>query len=408
MRWIYFDASDPNESAPHASIMRSIDDWWHQFACKAKDLDDLFSRRSEWDLPAWMELHLHAISPELMWEYGQAVRGDGHRLVITPEPAKHLRPMVQTLLERAPSLPEWEFYSYRLPEDLDMAHQMVTVRAGGDLSGTLAAAKIGQHNRIDLCYYSRATRGTDDQQALHNAFVATETLLGEELLDKWVGLIAVDSLREPKGVAKLLNRGRQDIRGLIPLERLQPTVVALVASIQDQLSDKPLYVLQPEVGARDSQAKGLLVESEPNPADDYPLRQDLFVAIGEYENLYRALHGDECFYSERYSRHGETFCYLKLDGAAGLEEEKFPDRASIEDALNEILVPARAGCVIGGGTGLRYSYIDLALADVDAALPLIKSRLRAGNINQRSWLLFFDAPLAHEWIGVYDESPAPP
>ena len=127
MRWIYFDASDPNESAPHASIMRSIDDWWHQFACKAKDLDDLFSRRSEWDLPAWMELHLHAISPELMWEYGQAVRGDGHRLVITPEPAKHLRPMVQTLLERAPSLPEWEFYSYRLPEDLDMAHQMVTV-----------------------------------------------------------------------------------------------------------------------------------------------------------------------------------------------------------------------------------------------------------------------------------------
>jgi hypothetical protein len=71
-------------------------------------------------------------------------------------------------------------------------------------------------------------------------------------------------------------------------------------------------------------------------------------------------------------------------------------------------VPALAGCVIGGGTGLRYSYIDLALANVYAALPLIKTRLRAGNINRRSWLLFFDATLAEEWIGIYDDSPAPP
>ena len=279
-------------------------------------------------------------------------------------------------------------------------------RAGGDLSGTLAAAKIGQHNRIDLCYYSRATRGTDDQQALHNAFVATETLLGEELLDKWVGLIAVDSLREPKGVAKLLNRGRQDIRGLIPLSDSSQRWL-LVASIQDQLSDKPLYVLQPEVGARIARPRVSWWKA--SPIRRMTIRYAR-ICLSPSANMrtYIALHGDECFYSERYSRHGETFCYLKLDGAAGLEEEKFPDRASIEDALNEILVPARAGCVIGGGTGLRYSYIDLALADVDAALPLIKSRLRAGNINQRSWLLFFDAPLGTEWIGVYDESPAPP
>ena len=73
-----------------------------------------------------------------------------------------------------------------------------------------------------------------------------------------------------------------------------------------------------------------------------------------------------------------------------------------------MLIPARAGCVIGGGTGLRYSYIDLALADVDAAIPLITRRLRAGKIPRRTWLLFFDAPLAHEWIGIYGDTPVPP
>lgn len=167
MRWLYVDATSPHEAAARAAVVRKIDDWWHQFTCKASDLDDLFARRSEWDLPEWMDRHLHAVSEDLMWEYGQAVRGDGHRLVITPEAKRHLRPMVQTLLERGPKLPGWEFYSYRLPEDVAMACQMVAARAGGDLTGTLATAMIGQHNRINLCYYSRATRGTDDQQALH-------------------------------------------------------------------------------------------------------------------------------------------------------------------------------------------------------------------------------------------------
>jgi hypothetical protein len=317
MRWLYYNASDPEESTAHTSIERNIDDWWYQFACKANDIDDLFSHRSEWDLPAWMERHLQAISADLMWEFGQAVRGDGHRLVITPEAEKHLRPLVQTLLERAPSLTGWEFYAYRLPEDLEMAHQMVTVRAGGDLSGTLATAMIAQHNRIDLCYYSHTTRNTHDKQALHNAFVATETLLGEELLDKWVGSISVDHLRRSSGIAKLLNRGGQAIRGLIPLERLRPTVSALVASIQDQLPDKPLYVLQPDIDAPDSQTTHFLMELEPTPADEYPGHQDLFVAVTANANLWRAMREDALFYSERYSRHGETFCYLKLDGKQG-------------------------------------------------------------------------------------------
>jgi hypothetical protein len=50
----------------------------------------------------------------------------------------------------------------------------------------------------------------------------------------------------------------------------------------------------------------------------------------------------------------------------------------------------------------------LALADVDAAIPVIQSRLRDGRIPHRSWLLFFDTPLAEEWIGMYTDTPAPP
>ena len=92
-----------------------IDAWWAAFQAKAADLDALFSRQAEWDLPGWMQENLQPIHPHLMWEFGPAVEGPGHRLVITPESRRHLRPLVAEMLRRAPPLDGWEFYAYRLP-----------------------------------------------------------------------------------------------------------------------------------------------------------------------------------------------------------------------------------------------------------------------------------------------------
>jgi hypothetical protein len=64
--------------------------------------------------------------------------------------------------------------------------------------------------------------------------------------------------------------------------------------------------------------------------------------------------------------------------------------------------------VIGGGTGRRYSYVDMAVTDLNAAIPLICETLRAGKLTKRSWLLFQDADLQSEWIGIWDDSPRPP
>jgi hypothetical protein len=80
----------------------------------------------------------------------------------------------------------------------------------------------------------------------------------------------------------------------------------------------------------------------------------------------------------------------------------------MEDALDAVLKPDKLGCSIGGGTGLRYSYIDLALTAVDQGIKRIRHALQAGNVRRRSWIQFFDSDLAAEWVGVYDDSPPPP
>jgi hypothetical protein len=99
---------------------------------------------------------------------------------------------------------------------------------------------------------------------------------------------------------------------------------------------------------------------------------------------------------------------VKIDGSEGLDEEHFADKSEIEDALDEVLKPNQLGCQIGGGTGIRYSYIDLALVDLTQGIEAIRKRLQEGNLTKRSWIQFFDSDLAAEWIGVYDDSPPPP
>lgn len=128
MRWIYFN-DNPEEAAEREAVVIKIDAWWRAFAAKLDDLRAHFKGKARWDLPRWMDDNLSPIHPKIMWEYGPAVHGDGHRLVLTPETEHELRPLVAKVLERAPSLPGWEFYEARLPEDLVSTRAAVSDRA---------------------------------------------------------------------------------------------------------------------------------------------------------------------------------------------------------------------------------------------------------------------------------------
>ena len=83
-------------------------------------------------------------------------------------------------------------------------------------------------------------------------------------------------------------------------------------------------------------------------------------------------------------------------------------RSKFEDALNPALVEANAGGCIGGGSGLRYAYIDMAITDIKRATPIIRKVLAEHQAPTRSWILFNDDDLAAEWIGIYSKTPPPP
>jgi hypothetical protein len=391
------DERNPHEVAARAAVMGKIEAWWKAFEAKTGTLDDLFARRAQWDLVGWMREHLKGIDPHLMWEFGPAMRKPGHRVVITPEGRTYLRPMLDTILAKAPKLRNWEFYGYRPAQDPSRILQVVESRTGTEVKDARVTASLGNGRRIDLCYYLPGAREGDDKDGLRVAFAATETVLGEGILDQWIGRIDIRPASEVRGEDRFL-----------PLERLKETVEALIASVVDQLPSEPLHAVDLNKMSASEKPSGTVFRLQPTRADDYPGFSDLATASCANKELWLGMHGSGAFYSARFSRLGEKFCYIKIDGADGLGASKYPDRVSVEDALDEALIPARAGRVVSGGTGLRYSYIDLALADVDRAIPLIRGCLTEGMVPRRTWVLFFDAPLAREWVGIYPETAAPP
>jgi hypothetical protein len=259
--------------------------------------------------------------------------------------------------------------------------------------------------RVDLTFESAAFPSPDDRQAQLAAFVATESLLGEEVLDKWIGAISVEPVRRAGTIGRLLGRAGRDRQG-VPLDRLRPTVTALIEGMIEQLSPEPLYAAAPADPDRDDRQWSCF-KAEPTEREDYPRWSDLFVAVTPWPDVWQAAHNAPGFLSERFSRCGERFCYLKIDGS-DVGDMTFADREAMERALDAALVPARAGCTIGGGTGRRYSYIDLALADVGPGVEAVRRVMRDGRAPRRSWLLFYDAEWVDEWVGVWPDSPPPP
>lgn len=383
-RWRFRSGSTREEEAEREAVTSLIDAWWSEFATKAEDLDRLFRNQSDWDMPAWMRQTLNAVSSDLCWEFGPGLEG-GHRLVITPESRKVLRPLVGELLARAPRLAGWEFYAYRPAESYEMTLQTVEARTGGDVSGSVFVARRGNGNRFDLTFGARSSGDADTNFGRY--FVATETLLGEEVLDKWVGAIEVVPA--------------SDVPDARPVAELRVETERVIGQIRESLPGDACWRFA-------KTAPWTVFRLEPSDeASDYAGQSDMFVGKSLNEQLWKTTHSGLPFCSARFSRVGETFCYVKLDGRQGLDEEMFADKSEMEDALDAALVPGGLGCHIGGGTGKWYSYVDLALTDVDRGCEVVRRVLGDGHVPRRSWILFFDDEWAREWIGIYDDSPPP-
>ena len=385
-RWRFGNPEDAEWVAIHEQKLEAIDHWWEQFEAESMAIELLLSSPDASKLVAWMTAELPKVSPEIMWEFGPGLETE-HRLVLTPESNHSLRPLVTTLLERAPKLDGWEFYGDRLPESMSEARRVVRARGYRSLAGTKVLVTRGPDHTVDLCFYNKGYTGPDDRDAFNSIFVCTETVLGGRDLNLWVGDIRVE-------------KGEHE--DAVRLSSLATEFASAVDSLVEELPGKPQASLD-----QDEQT-WTAWQLQPQEYLDYPGQFDLSFASSSMPAMWQASHSGWIFNSERFSKHGEIFCYVKLERSPEDGDDLLATRTRAEEALNKALQPGGLGTTVGFGTGLRYSYIELCLVDVDAGIQAAREALAKAKVPQRTWILFHDAAYENEWVGAYSETGAPP
>jgi hypothetical protein len=387
MRFRFPDERNLRENTARAALRRRIDDWWLAFTREAPRLEAHFSKGENLDVPGFMGVHFQPLDARLMWEFGPPLAEGRHRLVITPEGQQFLRPLVDELLARAPKGTGFEFHSHRPAVPLESAKAIVKGRTGLGLEGWSVYATPNDAFGVDLTFLAPLGVASSEK-ARHAALVAAEVLLGEGVFDASIDAVEVSAGSMSGEVPVKLESLAAEVHALLEKKRSELPAVESFESREDK--------------------KGWVLEREPDEAPEYPRQTDLYVATTSFLAPSARVQSGRPFSSQRFSRDGVTFCYVKLDGIEGLGPEGFQDRGDIQEALDLALIEPKLGATIGGGTGLLYSYVELALRDVEKALPTIIQTLRAGHVPKRTWLLFHDSSLHAEWVGIWDDTPAPP
>lgn len=386
MRWHTARFETSAEASQRKGKLDAIDAWWTGFQQASPTIDALFSARDarpDFDLVEWMRDHLGAVDPRLMWEFGPALAGKRHRLVITPERERRLRPLTDALLARAP-VADFEFYGARIAETLAEGVELAKGRTQSEILVTGIDFARGAGNRVDVTVTAAPGAGERELDiAWSQALMVCTTWLGEETTDRWLGYVDVAASTIPGS----------------PLDGVKDRFGAALDACRRARQSQPYHLVA-------AGSEWSLLKMDPDPEREITRRSDLFVHRTMDLEFFQTTRRRIPFYSDRFSSHGERFCYLMLDGR-NAEMEGFEDKAEIEDALEAALVPTQLGTVVGSGTGTRYSYIDLAVTDVERACDAMIDVLRRGGIVRNAWILFHDDEWQDEWIGIYAETPPP-
>jgi hypothetical protein len=392
VRLRYIDAEDEVALKERETLLARGRALWNEIA----ELGEVTSGRIE-SVERCVREHLGAIDPELEWEV--SVGKDHGRVLLATGGEPRLRTLIEVLIEHAVPPRGWSWAAGRAAQPFASAIANVANDTGIDLERARVRVGFVRAHLLELLVLAPRFSGSRDEVAERAAHLAVEALLGEELMERWIGQVAVAPL--PRGGSLRVYDPADAGASSLPLAELLPTVSHAIGSLYEGLPAAPCH-------ARDRGGDWTMLEAEATPASDWSGQDDLVVATTMMPEMLRSFLCEPRFWSGRFSAHGESFCYVKVDQRGLQSEQRLAQRSALEDALDAALAPAAIGSVVGNGTGVRYAYVVLALERVSAGLSSVREVCRTAGMPKRTWILFCDAQLEGEWLPIWPDSPPPP
>jgi hypothetical protein len=247
------------------------------------------------------------------------------------------------------------------------------------------------------------TGSEKEQNAAENLVLA---VLGERLFETWIGAVHVTAA--PRG-GPLRVLDTTTTPSSLELHELFATVSAATLGVLRGLPESLHAVSSASAVVNGNAAEvassereeWTLLEVEPVDAARGTRKDDLVLASTCTPELLRCyLDGSPCA-SRRFSRSGEQFVFVSYADDQPTLERRVAKRSVIEVALSESVVGV--GAVTGVGLGVKTTYLDLALCNLETGLSGLVSKLRDVGAPARTFIQFFDSELADEWLAIWPD-----
>lgn len=295
------------------------------------------------------------------------------------------------LFERPLLFDELETLVLGASSNLQLSLERVRAETGIDLSRASIRAGFARGHLLDIVVRSAEVSNDRAERARTAAEKLVCGILGERIANDWIGRIDVAAAPRA-GPLRVLNDGPDGERSF-PVAEFAAAVAAAIRGLHDGLPDRHCW-------AEGTASDWTLFELEPETAADYGAQDDLVLATSMRPEMLKCFLQGMPFCSERFSRHGEVFCYLKYQSTAASPEARLSERNRFEDALGARLASSKLGAVVGNGLGIRYMYIDLALTDLALAMESLVRLSRTLKFPEKSWLLFCESDWREHWLSI--------
>lgn len=396
-RWRFL--YEPGKEADfRAEKIYLMDNFWKEFKQNQSSFCSPYDNNKDQKvLVSWISEKLSAIEPSLEWEKGP-FDSDREFIAISPIATPNLVPLAETMVKRSGEIDKWKITTYRPPypamnivraykarfnENLP-AYKAMLESADNNLNG------VEENRGINLTIVSPEFASDNKQQDLATAMLLSEMVVGEEDTERWINHIATKQGTLTDSTKFSQESAAKDFKNEFD---------SLKRKIISALPDKPYW----QISAPKETA---IIHSKRETVAKFKGDRLRISWITPFPKLEMQLSNPEHFYSERSSKNGEIFAYLNVQADQNSPDAFDKKRDDFYKGLDTLLRNERLGAVVGDGRGIneRY-YFDLALANVDKAVPLIQEYCKTKNVPKTSWLRFYDECWRYEWVRMYPDTP---
>lgn len=299
----------------------------------------------------YMSKHL----PTLSWALGSNASGT-LSFTLTGEGIVPKQVLTDFWLSQAIDRPGWEFHASRQPTPRDALRELsigVSDQDQVDAEHFLLETEVDEESeRIDIVAWHPALEKVDDEHHFQILFLLLDEALGEFGVQSWLGEIKVEPLNGESIQRSLLDLPKfiEQVQAYHQWTKLPPLESYSAYEIDEQLEGVP--------------------------------RGDVMVgATCIPQVLFEFMENSGTLPENPLVGTGAELIYVSIEHAQ-LTEDQSEFRMRIEDALQEALMTASSGRVVGGATGTDRIYIDLILFDGKASRQVIEQTLQSLQLEQ--------------------------